>query len=171
MRVIKSDRVVTDRWERIADPALPLPAGDLILPFAFWQAHRDALTGRAGKIAVCLNGDDDLEAVAEFLPLFEMIALEFPNFKDGRSYSHARLLRERFGFRGELRAVGDVLRDQLFFMRRCGIDAFQVREDKDAEDALKGLSGFTVKYQTAADKEPPIYKTRSEKKKGPEGQS
>ena len=167
MRVIKSDQVVTDLWERIADPALPLPAGDLILPFAFWQAHRDALAGRAGKIAVCLNGDDDLEAVADFLPLFEMIALEFPNFKDGRSYSHARLLRERFGFRGELRAVGDVLRDQLFFMRRCGIDAFQVREDKDADDALKGLSGFTVKYQTAADKEPPIYKTRSEKKERP----
>ena len=96
-----------------------------------------------------------------------MLALEFPNFKDGRSYSHARLLRERFGFRGELRAVGDVLRDQLFFMQRCGIDAFQVREDKDAEDALRGLSGFTVKYQTAADGLPPIYKTRSEKKKRP----
>lgn len=165
MRVIKSDRVVTDRWERLAAPALPLPDGDLILPFAFWQAHRDALVGRrAGKIAVCLNGDDDLDALADFLPLFEMIALEFPNFKDGRSYSHARLLRERFGFRGELRAVGDVLRDQLFFMRRCGIDVFQVREDKDAEDALKGLLGFTVKYQTAADEAPPIYKTRGEKK-------
>ena len=164
MRVIKSGQVITDRWERLTEPALPLPAGDLILPFAFWQAHQDALAGRAGKIAVCLKGDDDLEALADFLPLFEMIALEFPNFKDGRGYSHARLLRERFGFRGELRAVGDVLRDQLFFMGRCGIDAFQVRKDKDAEDALKGLSGFTVKYQTAADGEPPIYKTRSDKK-------
>lgn len=167
VRVIKSSQVITDSWERLDAPALPLPVGDLILPFAFWQAHRDALAGRAGKIAVCLNGDDALEDFADFLPLFEMIALEFPNFKDGRSYSHARLLRERFGFRGELRAVGDVLRDQLFFMGRCGIDAFQVREDKDAEDALKGLSGFTVKYQTAADEAPPIYITRSEKKGRP----
>ena len=94
------------------------------------------------------------------LDQFELVALEFPKFTDGRSYSHARRLRDRFGYRGEIRAVGEVLRDQLFFMQRCGIDSYQVREDKDAEDALKGLSDFSVKYQTAADGAPPVYKLR-----------
>lgn len=91
----------------------------------------------------------------------ELIALDFPAFKDGRCYSHARLLRERYDYQGELRAVGDVLRDQLFFMKRCGIDSFQLRSDKDMEDALNAFNDFSVKYQTAADGAPPIYDVRS----------
>ena len=162
MRVIKSGRVVEDSWQRIAAPdALQaLPEGDLILPLVYWRANGELLAGHNGKVAVCLNGDDSLDDVAGSLDRFELVALEFPGFTDGRSYSHARLLRDRFGYRGEIRAVGEVLRDQLFFMQRCGIDSFHVREDKDAEDALKGLSDFSVKYQTAADGAPPVYKLR-----------
>ena len=130
--------------------------------FGYWVNNRDRLSRHDGKIAVCLNSDDNLEDLSDSLPLFELIALEFPNFKDGRSYSHARLLRDRFNFRGELRAVGDVLRDQLFFMQRCGVDSFQVRKDKNPEDAIKGLSDFTVKYQTAADGALPVYKRRKQ---------
>ena len=162
MRVIKSGQVLEDGWQRIAEPDTlsALPEGDLILPLAYWRANRELLARHNGRIAVCLNGDDSLAEVADMVGRFELIALEFPGFTDGRSYSHARLLRERFGYRGELRAVGDVLRDQLFYMRRCGIDSFQLREDKDAEDALRGLSGFSVKYQTAADGAPPVYRLR-----------
>ncbi len=162
MRVIKDGRVVEDNWERISlsDPEQALPAGDVIVPLDYWLKNRELLTRRRGRIAVCLNGDDNLADISDSLEQFELIALEFPKFTDGRSYSHARLLRDRFNYRGELRALGDTLRDQLFFMQRCGIDSYQIREDKDAQDALKGLSGFSVKYQTGADGEPPIYKLR-----------
>ena len=162
MRVIKAGKVLEDSWQRL--PALEqqqsLPDGDWIIPLDYWRDNQDRLSRHKGKIAVCLNGDDSLEDLSDSLGLFELIALEFPKFTDGRSYSHARLLRDRFGYRGEIRALGDVLRDQLFFMQRCGIDSFHLREDKDPEDALKGLSDFTVKYQTAADGALPVYKHR-----------
>ena len=163
MRVIKDNQVVEDGWQRVeiteAEPQLP--AGDIIVPFAYWQQHKAELTGRGdGRVAVCVNGDDPIEDVVRDLQHFPLIALDFPAFRDGRNYSNARLLRDRYGYRGELRAVGDVLRDQLFYLRRCGIDSFQVRADKDIEDALSGLADFSVTYQTAADGAVPVYKTR-----------
>lgn len=162
MRVIKNGKVLEDGWQRIAEPepGQPLPEGDLIVPLDYWRNNGELLSRHKGRVAVCLNGDDSLDDLSASLDQFELVALEFPGFTDGRSYSHARLLRDRLGYRGELRAVGEVLRDQLFFMQRCGIDSYQVREDKDAEDALKGLSDFSVKYQTAADGAPPVYKLR-----------
>lgn len=166
MRVIKNGRVLEDDWQRIAepDPGQPLPEGDLIVPLDYWRNNREPLARHSGRIAVCLNGDDSLDDFSDSLDQFELVALEFPKFTDGRSYSHARLLRDRFGYRGEIRAVGEVLRDQLFFMQRCGLDSYQVREDKDAEDALKGLSDFSVRYQTAADGTPPVYKLRQKQR-------
>ena len=89
-----------------------------------------------------------------------LIALDFPVFTDGRHFSSARLLRERFGYKGEVRAIGDVLRDQLFFMQRCGFDAMAVRADCDAEDALLGLSGFSVVYQTSVEQPQPLFRRR-----------
>ena len=91
---------------------------------------------------------------------FIIIALDFPTFKDGRSYSHARLLRERYKYEGELRAIGDVLQDQLFFMKRCGIDSFKVRDDKNIEEALKSFKDFSVRYQAAADDDATISSQR-----------
>lgn len=166
MRVIKNGRVLEDDWQRISepDPGQPLPEGDLIVPLDYWRNNREPLARHNGRIAVCLNGDDSLDDFSDSLDQFELVALEFPKFTDGRSYSHARLLREKYGYRGEIRAVGEVLRDQLFFMQRCGLDSYQVREDKDAEDALKGLSDFSVKYQTAADGAPPVYKLRQKQR-------
>ena len=162
MRVIKTGKVRQDSWQRIAVPEQDqvLADGDWIIPFDYWKANRERLALHKGKLGVCLNGDDNPEELSGHLQHLELVALEFPKFTDGRCYSHARILRERFAYRGEIRAVGDVLRDQLFFMQRCGIDSFQVREDKDAQDALKGLTGFTVKYQPAADEEPPVYRQR-----------
>jgi uncharacterized protein (DUF934 family) len=87
-----------------------------------------------------------------------VIALEFDQFKDGRSYSLARLLRERYKFNGQIRAVGDVLHDQLFYMRRCGVDAFELRPDRSAEDALRAFKEFSVTYQAAADDTRPLYR-------------
>ena len=162
MRVIKTGKVLEDSWQRLSilEQQQSLPGGDWIIPLDYWRDNRERLSRHKGKIAVCLNGDDNLEDISDSLEQFELIALEFPKFTDGRSYSHARLLRDRCGYRGEIRAVGDVLRDQLFFMQRCGIDSFHLREDKNPDDALKGLSDFTVKYQTAADGVLPVYKHR-----------
>ena len=162
MRVIKDNKVVDDSWQRIqdSDTGEGIPEGDVIIPFSYWQAHRDELVEREGQLGVCINGDDDTDEVAKDLEHFDLIAVDFPAFKDGRGYSHARILRDYYNYQGDLRAVGDVLRDQLFYMRRCGINSFHVREDMDYEDAMKGFSDFSVKYQTAADGALPVYKER-----------
>ena len=162
MQVIKHRQIVTDDWRRLTDikPGDEVPPGKVIIPFACWQASREKLIARGGRYAVCINGEHETEVVAGDLGYFTLIALEFPTFRDGRCYTHARLLRERYGYQGELRAVGDVLRDQLLFMERCGIDSFEVRADKNIEDALKAFTEFSVKYQTAADQAVPVYKLR-----------
>ncbi len=164
MRVIKDNKVIDDSWRLLQATEIEdketLPEGDVIVPFGYWQAHRAELLARQGRIGVCINGDDETEEVAKDVSHFDLIAVEFPVFKDGRGYSHARILRDHHGYMGDIRAVGDVLRDQLFFMQRCGITSFHLREDKDIEDAMKGLSEFSVKYQSAADGAEPIYKQR-----------
>lgn len=162
MRVIKNKRVVNDDWQLIRelDDSAAIPEGNVILPFAYWQANRDALLKTNSEHAVWIDGSVETEVLLEDLKHFALIGLDFPAFKDGRSYSHARLLRDRYAYKGDLRAIGDVLQDQLFYMQRCGFDSFEVREDKDAEEALKGLEDFTICYQAAADDAVPIYKLR-----------
>lgn len=162
MRVIKDKRIVEDGWRRLqtVEPEQALPEGDIIIPFRYWVEHREALSSREGRLAVCIDGEDETEEVARYLQHFPLIALDFPVFKDGRCYSHARLLRDRHNYTGELRAVGDVLRDQLFYMQRCGIDSFHLRADKDMEDALKAFNDCSVKYQAAADGAAPVYRLR-----------
>jgi uncharacterized protein (DUF934 family) len=162
MRVIKDKKIIEDDWcvVRELDSSAAIPEGNVILPFAYWQANRDEILKRDTKHAVWIDGAIETEALLDDLEHFSIIALDFPAVKDGRSYSHARLLRDRYAFKGDLRAIGDVLRDQLFFLKRCGIDSFELREDKDPEDALKGFDDFTVRYQAAADDAVPIYKRR-----------
>lgn len=150
MRVIKNGEVLEDGWQRVADDA-PLPEGDVLVSVRRWQAEREALLARAGRVGLIIEGDTSLADIAPDLPRFGLVALDFPKFADGRCFSQAVLLRTRLGYKGELRAVGDVLRDQIFFMHRCGIDAYAVREDKDPRDALKGLADFSLVYQPSAD--------------------
>lgn len=162
MRVIKDNEVVEDEWQRVEVEGenAELPDGDIIVPYTYWKNNRDQLLDRKQDFGVCVKGDDIIEEVADDIEHFKLIALDFPEFKDGRSYSHARILRDRYGYQGELRAVGDILRDQLFFLRRCGFNSYQVREDKNIEDAVKGFADFSVTYQTAADGALPVYKNR-----------
>ena len=157
--VIRDDRIVpNDGWTHLADDAPVPPQGDVIVSLKRWQSEREALTGRNGGIGIQLAGGDSIEAIEGDLGRLGVIALEFGQFKDGRSYSLARLLRERHKYKGELRAVGDVLRDQIFFMRRCGIDTFELRADRSAEDALAALHEFSVTYQAAADQKQPLFR-------------
>jgi uncharacterized protein (DUF934 family) len=162
LRVIKGHKIIEDDWQLLEqlDNDQELPEGKIIFPFEYWLANRDRLMVADKQYAVWVNGDHETGVIARDLDYFELIALDFPAFTDGRSYSHARLLRERYGFSSELRAVGEVLRDQLFFMQRCGIDSFQLKQDKDMKDALRAFTEFSVKYQTAADQVPPVYKLR-----------
>ncbi|EJN34084.1 hypothetical protein PMI35_00612 [Pseudomonas sp. GM78] len=142
-----------DPWTLIRDLEPPLPRGKVILPLARWlESPREH--------AVWLGPDDEVEGLEQWFGQLPLIALDFPSFRDGRAYSQAYLLRTRLGWRGELRAVGDVLRDQLSHMRHCGFDSFAVREDKSAEDALKGLAGMSVSYGRSVIEPRPLFRRR-----------
>ena len=154
--VIKHRRIVEDHWQYLADDA-ELPAGSVIVSLARWQRERAALLARGEPVGVRLPNTANVADLAADLPALALVALEFPKFADGRAHSQARLLRERYGYRGELRAVGDVLRDQLFFMARNGFDAFELRADRNLEDALDAFGEFSASYQPAADQPLPLY--------------
>ena len=142
-----------DPWALVRDANDEWPAGAVILPLARW------LEGPPQK-GVWLGPDDEVESLRAYLPVLPLIAIAFPSFRDGRGYSQAYLLRTRLGWTGELRAVGDVLRDQLSHMRQCGFDAFAVREDKSVEDALTGLAGMSVVYGRSAIEPRPLFRRR-----------
>lgn len=145
--------VADDPWALLREPEPPRPAGMLILPLAYWLES-------PSTDAVWLGPDDEVESLVPWLTSLPLIALDFPSFRDGRAYSQAYLLRSRFGWAGELRAIGDVLRDQLSHMRQCGFDSFAVREDKSAEDALKGLAGMSVLYGRSVIEPRPLFRRR-----------
>lgn len=114
----------------------------------------------AQRYGVMLEPDDDPQVLEEWLAHIPVIALQFPCFRDGRAYSQASLLRTRYRFQGDLRAVGDVLRDQLILMRHCGFSSFAVREDKSVIDALKGLTGFDQIYARSVTQPAPRFRSR-----------
>jgi uncharacterized protein (DUF934 family) len=147
MPLLKDGKVIADRWVAVdLDGALPDDA-PVILPVARWRRDRAALVERSGALGLRLPNTEDVGALAVDLDRFALIALEFPKFNDGRAYSQARLLRERHGWRGELRATGQVLRDQLLFMHRAGFDSFEMAH-ADPETAWRAaLSEITVFYQ------------------------
>ncbi len=147
--------------EQLAGVAVP--TGRVIVPLGVWLAQKDLLAPRvtAGEIGICIDTHElveDLAAATGDINVFPLIAVRFERFPDGRGYSTATLLRTRYGFRGQLRAVGDVLRDQLFLMLRCGFDAFAVRADRDIEVALTGLRDFSEPYQAAVTPDQPLWR-------------
>jgi uncharacterized protein (DUF934 family) len=162
MRIIKGQAIVDDAFAHIADGAEIPEAGDVIVSLDRYRELRASLRQRAGRVGVQLRSDQEAKALAEFVAELSVVAIEFPGFKDGRGYTTARLLRERFGYKGELRAVGDVLRDQLFFMLRCGFDAFELKPGKDIDGALNAFREFSVTYQGAADDPRPLFRRRAQ---------
>ncbi|BCL75996.1 hypothetical protein JHS3_17320 [Jeongeupia sp. HS-3] len=154
--------VVADALELLRGDALTLAdvAAGRILPLPLWRAWREQAGSGVVIAGVWIAADDEFDDVAEALVTLPLLAVDFPTFRDGRGYSVAYLLRSRHGYTGELRAVGDVLRDQLFYMHRCGFDSFEVRADKDIHDALLGLTTYTVRYQGAVDDPVPLFRKR-----------
>lgn len=159
-RIIKGDAVVEDGWQVIPqDFDGELPAGKLLVPVALWLGLKNDDQGR--ELAPWLTSDDDLEALAPALVEEALIGIYFPVFSDGRGFSIGRLLRDRFGFKGELRAIGNPIQDQLFYLRRCGFDAFDLRPDTNLEAALQSLRVFSVSYQGGSDNPSPLFRRRA----------
>ncbi len=148
--LIKNKRIAPDNWQLLEAGSTVAQIGDWLVPFAVWNEQRAQLAQRSGNTGVLLENTDDPRALTADFDKLALIAVRFPKFTDGRGYSMARLLR-RLGWTGELRAVGDVLRDQLFFMTRCGFDAFALRADQDAQVALSAFGDFSAPYQPAID--------------------
>lgn len=158
MRVIKGRKVVDDAWELLPAGAPIPPAGDVIVGLAAWSEwNASPKPERAGRIGVVLESGELPEQIVA-LEQVPLVAINFPKFADGRGYSSARLLRERHGYEGEIRAVGDVLRDQLFYMARCGIDSFALKAGKDIEGALAAFDDFSLAYQPGADDPRPLFR-------------
>ncbi|TRX74951.1 DUF934 domain-containing protein [Pseudomonas mangiferae] len=163
-RIIKDGRIIDETWHTLAKDATlegMSNCDDLIVPLALWRDHAHALKARDGGLGVWLDADEEIEEIADQLEHFQVIALNFPAFTDGRHSSTAYLLRQRYGYQGEVRAIGDVLRDQLFALRRCGFDAFALREDRDPEDALKAFDDFAEVYQASSDQPLPLFRRRA----------
>lgn len=152
MALVKNNLVVEDNWQFIADEE-GLPEGNLIVSLTRWKNERETLLARSAGLGILLKSDENPEQILGDLQFFQVIALDFPAYTDGRAYSYARLLRERHKFDGEIRAVGDVLRDQVFLMHRCGFDAFDIEADdaKALQIWLNAQSEMTTFYQPTGD--------------------
>lgn len=163
MQIIKKGEIVTSSWVHVRDDEpLPDEHADVTVSLARLVSEREPLAARSGRVGVRLHPEDDVDPHLPALLPLPLLAVEFPRFTDGRGYSLGRLLRERHGYRGELRAMGNVLRDQLYFMHRCGFDAFELQPGKSVEDALAAFAELSVRYQAAVDEPQPLFRRRLE---------
>jgi uncharacterized protein (DUF934 family) len=160
MPLVKGNRIVEDRYVRVLDDA-PIPEGvPVIVPAKRFLADAAELVQRDGPIGVAWPNDRRVAELEPWLNDLALIALAFPKFRDGRAYSQARLLRERYGFRCELRATGDVLRDQFQFLLRAGFDSFEVKKPADALVFAEAAARYSVFYQPGADGRVPALRWR-----------
>jgi uncharacterized protein (DUF934 family) len=151
MPLVKHGRIGTDIFVHVADGAELPGDGAILVSAARFLEDPEALLRRGGKLGVIWPNNRNLDDVVPYLDRLAAVALVFPTFRDGRAYSQARLLRERYGYDGELRATGQVLRDQFVFMLRAGFDAFEVKKQADAEAFAETVKRYTVFYQPTGD--------------------
>jgi uncharacterized protein (DUF934 family) len=148
-QLIKQRKVVADSWKYADEDAA---ADAVIVPLARFQLERAQWLASKSKLGVRLAAADSLDPIAGDLNRLSLVAFEFGGITEGRGYSHAQLLRQRFNFEGEIRAVGKIQRDQVFYMARCGFDAFEFPDGADLNVALKAFDDFSVAYQPSADR-------------------
>lgn len=163
--IFKDGSIRQNEWVLVqrpeGDEALNVPEHQrALIPADMWLENREQFAGN-NDIGVWLHGHEEPEILADHVQELPVVAVNFPKFSDGRGYSTARLLRERFGFKNELRAIGDVLLDQLQFMKRCGFDTYELRPDKDIRKAAKSLNFFSQGYQAATDTDLPLFRRRA----------
>jgi uncharacterized protein (DUF934 family) len=165
MQIVRNRRVSENHWQHVPEGGLaPGQAARLqnsvIVALADWRLHKRELLARGLSVGVRLGAGDDVDELVEDLEAIALVALEFESFTEGRPYTQARLLRERYGYSGEIRAVGDVSRDRLAFMERCGINAYELRDGCDPEGAAAAFAEISDVYQPAADGRPVISSRR-----------
>lgn len=159
-KLIKQSDISENNWQILdADFSENTNNQAVLIPLSRFLEEPELVTNNA-LAGVWLDSDQAPEALEPFLDKLTLIAINFPKFVDGRGYSYARILRDRFNFQGELRAIGDILHDQLFYLKRCGFDSFALREDKNADVAKAGLSTFSETYQGATDQDQPLFRRR-----------
>jgi len=151
MPLVKNAKITNDLFVHVPDGAELPGNGAILVSAARFLEDPEAILRRAAKVGVIWPNNRDLDDLVPYLERLAAVALVFPSFRDGRAYSQARLLRERHGFDGELRATGQVLRDQFVFMLRAGFDAFEVRKDSDAEAFATTAKRYSVFYQPTGD--------------------
>jgi uncharacterized protein (DUF934 family) len=151
MPLVKNGKIATDVFVHVPDGAELPGDGAILISAVRFLEDPETLSSRAGKTGVIWPNNRDLDGLVPYLDRLAMVALMFPTFRDGRAYSQARLLRERYRFHGELRATGQVLRDQFVFMLRAGFDAFEVKKESDAEAFTNTAKRYSVFYQPTGD--------------------
>lgn len=159
--------VSNDPWTYLADEDAIPASGDVVVTLPRFLAARDELLARSGgRLGVLIAPADKVEDLAQDAPRFAMIAVSFPGYRDGRGFTTGRILRERYGYEGELRAVGDVLPDLIFFMLRCGFTSFALKSPDPERDFKVAAGTFSEAYQAAADGRRPVFALRRERAKG-----
>ena len=151
MPLVKGGKITGDAFTHVADGAEVPADGSVLVSAARFLENPEALFARSGKVGVIWPNNRDVDDVVAYLDRLGVVALVFPTFRDGRAYSQARLLRERYLYRGELRATGQILRDQFVFMLRAGFDAFEVKKQADAEAFAQTVRRYSVFYQPTGD--------------------
>ena len=163
--LINRDSVIQDSWTLVQEATGPeilevIQGKDLIVPKKFWNLYKADIENYSGKITVWLDSDEFVEEIQDDLHSFPLIALNFPVFSDGRPYTSARELRQSLNFYGEIRAIGDVLRDQIFYMSQCGFDSFLLRSDQDPDSCIQALRDFKTNYQSTILEPNPLFRRR-----------
>ena len=159
-QVLKDNRLINDSWTLLTEDSESLPSGDILLSYSQWQTFSDQLDSHDGSIGVIIEGNADIEDIIEPLLKLPLIAINFPKFVDGRAFSSARLIRERYEYTGEIRAVGGFIRDQLYYLSRCGFNAFKFDDSVDLTESAKSLQDFSEAYQVSVDQESPLFRRR-----------
>ena len=146
MQLIKDKQVTQDNWAFIIDDT-PLKADYNIVSLARWQKERDLLSQQTTNLGLRLESDITIENIVDDLNHFSLIELYIPVFTDGRAFTHARLLRSRYGFTGDIRVSGDFMRDQVFYLSRVGVSSFVLNDQERAQEVIESMSDFSVDYQ------------------------
>lgn len=148
MQIIKDKQIIDDNWQSLTDDA-ELGTGDISVSLSRWRQEKQQLLNRNGKLGIRINPADSVADFADDLDKVQLIELDFPEFADGRLFTHAWLLRRRYNFHGEIRATGYYMPDQVFYLSRVGVDAFKPEKAEQLPTVLANLNDFTVNYQSS----------------------
>jgi len=164
-KLINKDAVMDNPWTVMKASTGPeilqaVPGKNFIVPLQFWKLYQQEMNDYDGAVSVWINSEENPGQIANELHSLPLIALNFPVFSDGRSYTNARELRQKYAYEGEIRAIGDVLRDQLYYMAQCGFDSFEIRHDQDAELCLGAFNDFKTGYQSTIAEPTPLFRRR-----------